>query len=233
MSNANDELNQNEKYISVNKRKAEGTNVSPSNKPKKNKIQTSLKHETDDDADNFDNDIEDENDVDYQPTDKELNEVDQPQNIPDIETTRKKKKAKKQKVAETAKNDSSVRDSIRNLQYLRLWKSDRVTWKFNKLRQVSIQKSLFCVENPMDQEMWELSLEYLAGSKGHSRQLLIEAAEKVINETDDRINADNQQELVNEVMYTRARELLQMFQQTSGGPDEIVRCFRCEVGLFI
>lgn len=115
-------------------------------------------------------------------------------------------------MAETAKVDSAVRDSIRNLQYLRLWKNDRVAWKYQKLRQLSIQKSLFRVDEPMDDEMWDLALEYLSGSQGQSRRLLVEAAEKVINETDERINVDNQQELVSEQMYTRARELLQMFQ---------------------
>lgn len=203
--------------ISANKRKAEGStnvlsNTTKKSKKPRNHTEDSEHHESGQQDIDSANDEVDDGDVDYEPTSQELQAADHPENTPNIETTRQKKKAKSQKVAETAKVDSANRDSIRNLQYLRLWKSDRCTWKFHKLRQLSIQKSLFRSEMPMDDEMWDLALEYLAGSKGQSRQLLIDAAEKVINETDERINADNQQELVNEKMYTRARELLQMFQ---------------------
>lgn len=192
--------------IVVKKRKAVET-AAPSPNPKKSK-----KPHISKDSDDEDVEKEDDGDNVYEPTTNELQAAEDPENTPNIETTRQKKKDKFQKLAIAAKSDLVVRDQLRNLQYLRLWKFDRVTWKFHKLRQLSIQKSLFRVEDPLDDELWQLSLEYLSGSKGHSRQLLIEAAEKVINETDERINPDNQQELVNDLMYTRARELLQLFQ---------------------
>lgn len=107
---------------------------------------------------------------------------------------------------------SAEREVLKNQQYLHQWKTDRNSWRFNKLRQISIQKGLFSQTQPMDDALWQLALDYLSGTKGHGREVLIKAAETVINEIDERINAENQHELVSQTQYTRARELLQMFQ---------------------
>lgn len=154
------------------------------------------------------------------PSAVELQQADRAENQPDIETTRRKKRAKHQKVVATAKVDSAQRDRLRNLEYLRLWKSNRTAWKFVKLRQISVQNHLFCDDgdeaNRIDDEMWALSLEYMSGTVGAGRQKTIEKAEQVIRRIDEKIESAaggaDENDLVRSQDYTRARELLQLLQ---------------------
>lgn len=146
------------------------------------------------------------------PSNTELVQATQPENTPNIDTTRQKKRAKHQKVVETAKVDSAQREQLRNLEYLRKWKTNKVEWKFEKLRQISIQNQLFREKDAIDDESWELAIDYMSGTKGAGREVIIKKAEEIINEIDSRINGEKNAELVKLKSYNRARELLQLLQ---------------------
>lgn len=160
---------------------------------------------------NADSDHEND-DEPYDPSSNELALATQPENKPNIDTTRQKKRAKHQKVVETAKVDSAQREVQRNLEYLRKWKTKKVEWKFEKLRQISIQNQLFREKEPIDDESWELAIEYMSGTKGAGREVIIKKAEEIINEIDSRISGEKNAELVKLKSYNRARELLQLLQ---------------------
>lgn len=192
----------------MTKRKATATTTDKSKKVKKPKKST----------EEADADSGDDNPI-VDPSAVELQQADRAENQPDIETTRRKKRAKHQKVVATAKVDSVQRDRLRNLEYLRLWKSNRTAWKFVKLRQISVQNHLFCDDgdeaNRIDDEMWALSLEYMSGTVGAGRQKTIEKAEQVIRRIDEKIESAagaDENDLVRSQDYTRARELLQLLQ---------------------
>lgn len=148
----------------------------------------------------------------HDPSSNELVLATQPENTPNIDTTRQKKRAKHQKVVETAKVDSAQREEQRNLDYLRKWKTNKDEWKFEKLRQISIQNQLFREKEAIDDEFWELAIEYMSGTKGAGREVIIKKAEEIINEIDNRISGEKNAELVKLRSYNRARELLQLLQ---------------------
>lgn len=161
-----------------------------------------------------DNEADDEDGGDdfCEPTAAELSAADRPENVPQIETTRQKKRDKHAKLQQTAKVDSAEREQLRNREYLVQWRDQRDIWKFNKLRQISVTKALFreAGDQQLDDEMWQLAMEYLCGTKGQLRQLLRDAAQKVIDDTDARIEAERNEALVQSLNYTRARSFLQM-----------------------
>lgn len=134
--------------------------------------------------------------------------------MPQIETTRQKKRDKHAKVQQMAKVDSAEREQLRNREYLEQWRDQRDIWKFNKLRQISVTKALFreAGDQQLDDELWQLAMEYLCGTKGQLRQLLRDAAQKVIDDTDARIAAERNEALVQSINYTRARSFLQMME---------------------
>lgn len=152
-----------------------------------------------------------------EPTAAELNHADRPENQPQIETTRQKKRDKRAKVESTAKVESRQREKLRDQEYLQLWRDDRAAWKFNKLRQISVGKALFVDTDPLDDETWQLAMEYLCGAQGRFRQLLREAAQKVIDDIDARIGGSSgdgvdEAQLLQSVNYGRARTFMQMLE---------------------
>lgn len=158
-----------------------------------------------------------------EPTVVEINLANRPENQPQIETTRQKKLAKHAQVQVTAKIGSLQREQLRNREYLQLWRDNRTEWKYNKLRQVSVSKALFLDTDPLDDETWHLAMEYLCGTKGHMRQLMRDAAQKVIDDVDALIGAcgsngtsdagaGNEAQLLQSVNYGRARTFMQMLE---------------------
>lgn len=158
-------------------------------------------------------DVDDDADV-FQPTLEQLKECEKPENKSAIVTGRQKKKQKHQKLLEAQKGQSLEKEKQRNDEYLRKWKNSREDWKFEKLRQISIQQTMFD-DNILSGEMWNIALEYLAGSKGSAKEKVIKMANDVIDEIDKLCEAnDNEEEkqvLVNSNKYQRARDLLQIF----------------------
>lgn len=170
-----------------------------------------------------DNDDSDENADDYmlhEPSASEVAQAMAPENQLDIETIRQKKKAKHQTNVEVNKLDSRQRERQRNSEYLHKWKHARIEWKFEKLRQISIQNNLFKDEEVGDNAAaasdddvtWAITVEYLAGTQGAARAKIVQKAEEIINDIDGRINEFNKNELVKLKNYNRAREILQLLQ---------------------
>lgn len=142
---------------------------------------------------------------------QEINESLKPENIKDIETVRQKKRKKHEKVVEINKQSSLEREILRNIEYLKKWKTNREEWKFEKLRQISIQNHLFDEQN-IDDALWRLIIEYLSGTKGAAREIIIKKSEEVINDIDSRLTETNREEMLSRKNYKRARDILQLLQ---------------------
>lgn len=131
-----------------------------------------------------------------------------------IVTGRQKKKQKHQKLVEAQKGQSAEKEKQRNAEYLQKWKHSRDSWKFEKLRQISIQQTMF-EHDKLSDDVWPLALEYLAGSKGAAKDKIVKLANDAIEEEDKRAEqqeTDEERQLIlNSVKYQRARDLLQIF----------------------
>ncbi|XP_068142047.1 uncharacterized protein DDB_G0283697 [Drosophila tropicalis] len=165
-----------------------------------------------DDQDEVD---EDQNDDEHeQPTAAQLQEAAKPENSNAIVTVRQKKKLKHLQRLEAQKEQHADKDVKRNEEYLNTWKNSRQDWKFNKLRQISIQKLAFDVEK-LSLDIWPNALEYLASSKGAAKATIIKLAEDVIQTVDKDCEQfaeeSEKQQLINSPRYQRARDLLQSF----------------------
>lgn len=129
------------------------------------------------------------------------------------------------KVHETRKDE----DNVRTIAYLTKWHANRAEWKFEKLRQINIQKNILNATLIPD-EHFEVALEYLATTKvnantflayacvsisnlpffqGAARTHIIESVEKSIEQFETRITDENREEIINSTGYKRAREVLQ------------------------
>ncbi|XP_073836478.1 uncharacterized protein [Musca autumnalis] len=186
-------------------------------KEKRSKSYTAAVDGSDDDNDEQhevgQHDNEDDDGI-RQPTLEQLKECEKPENQLAIVTGRQKKKQKHQKLLESQKEHSIEKEKQRNEEYLNKWKHCRTEWKFEKLRQISIEKYMFD-EIVVSSEFWNIALEYLAGSKGAAKDKVIKMANDVIDEVDRQCESketdEERQVLVNSVKYQRARDLLQIF----------------------
>lgn len=140
---------------------------------------------------------------------------------------RQKKRMKQAQVHEKRKDD----DNERTIAYLTKWQENREEWKFEKLRQITIQKNIL---NPIaiPEEHFALALEYLSTTKvsvsmlqrtkvdgngicllcyfqGVARTHIIEGAQKTIEKFEADINEENRDEILNSPEYKRARDVLQ------------------------
>lgn len=148
-----------------------------------------------------------------EPTQQELHESEKPENTLDIETIRQKKQKSHKKNLKIKQDQATLKESERNDQYLTRWKHSRDEWKFEKLRQVSIQKSVLD-PSKMSDESFPIALEYLAGTKGAARGLMGKAAEEDIKRLDKEFgeSPEAKNDSVKMSRYKRARELVQVLQ---------------------
>lgn len=149
-----------------------------------------------------------------EPTLEELQESEKPENLNAIVTVRQKKKQKHKQRLELQKDQTENKERYRNEDYLRKWKNSRSEWKFEKLRQISIQQTVFD-EDKIGVEMWPIALEYLSGSKGAAKAQMIKLAEQCIGVLDKQcgqeISEEEQKAIYDSSKYQRARDLLQSF----------------------
>lgn len=150
----------------------------------------------------------------HEPTLEELKESEKPENNIAIVTGRQKKKQKHQKLVDAQKGQSAEKEKQRNAEYLNKWKHARDSWKFEKLRQISIQQTMF-ESDKLDDDVWSIALEYLAGSKGSAKDKIVKLANDVIEEVDklceQQESEEQKQSIINSAKYQRARDLLQIF----------------------
>lgn len=151
---------------------------------------------------------EDENEI-REPSQEELEESMKPENQVAIETIRQKKQKSHSKNIDNWKVNVSATETRRNVEYLNKWKEDRDSWKFEKLRQISIQKCVFD-EEKLPETIWETVIAYLGGCKGRARVELIEKSEEIIK-TLDQLQV-TEPGLEKKIKYRRARDVLQILQ---------------------
>ncbi|ALC42907.1 CG15877 [Drosophila busckii] len=148
------------------------------------------------------------------PTADQLKEAAMPENLNAVVTVRQKKKQKHLKRLEAQKDQSADKEAKRNEEYLRKWRDSRQDWKFEKLRQISIQQTAFD-EKKLNDDVWTIALEYLAGSKGAGKETMIKLAEDAIQKLDKECEELSEeverQAVVDSTRYQRARQLLQSF----------------------
>ncbi|XP_016990907.1 uncharacterized protein C7orf50 homolog [Drosophila rhopaloa] len=156
----------------------------------------------------------DDDEEDSQPTKAQLEEAARPENTNAVVTVRQKKKQKHQQRLESQRNQNTNKEAKINKEYLIKWKESRQEWKFNKLRQISIQQTAFD-EEKLDAELWPTALEYLASSQGAARSKISQLAEEVIQKLDkegEKLEDEaERQKLIESTRYQRARDLLQSF----------------------
>lgn len=115
---------------------------------------------------------------------------------------------------EAQKDQSADKDAKRNEEYLRKWRDNKDEWKFVKIRQISIQRTVFD-DQKLSAELWPIALEYLSGSTGGSKKIICKLAEDVIQELDkkcEELTEDSERKsIVESTRYQRARNLLQSF----------------------
>lgn len=145
-----------------------------------------------------------------EPTREQLLESLKPENVINVQTVRQKKKKKHQKNVEVHKTNTTEKERENNEVYLKNWEN-QVNWKFEKKRQISIQKNIFD-ELEIDEDYWLIAIQYLAKSKGIAREAIIKEAENIIEKIDDKIDSTNRNEMIQNISYKRARTMLQTLQ---------------------
>ncbi|XP_060532324.1 uncharacterized protein C7orf50 homolog [Cylas formicarius] len=124
---------------------------------------------------------------------------------PKKESIRSKKREKHAQLIQEKKIKVQLDFQQKALNYLSNWKYCRSQWKFEKLRQIYLQQNLFDSDK-IPQKFWEIVLEYFSGAKGQSRQLVLDAALKIVEQE------QNSGETVQEEKIKRAQDILQYLQ---------------------
>ncbi|XP_030570857.1 uncharacterized protein C7orf50 homolog [Drosophila novamexicana] len=186
-------------------------------KASKRKIQAdqgAIKEKRSKQTDEIKEDAATDDELDGMPTAEQLEQATKPENSNAIVTVRQKKKQKHLQRLETQKDQSADKEAKRNEEYLRKWRDSRQDWKFEKLRQISIQQTAFD-EKKVSADIWPIALEYLAGSKGAAKAMISKLAEDAIQEMDKQCEQlkeeAERQAIVESTRYQRARNLLQSF----------------------
>lgn len=153
----------------------------------------------------------DEEVSDKEPTVAEMEAVYKPENQKDIETVRSKKRKNHEsnEEAKKIKKDDKVKSDIQI--YLESWKNDKDNWKFAKLKQYYLQNNCFDT-NLVEDDVWEIALEYLSGTKGQGRELILKRAKKLIDRIEEQVSKAEEKTVTDFPNYNRARQLMQTLQ---------------------
>lgn len=127
------------------------------------------------------------------------------------------KRAQKRKKHELILAEKKVKVEVtmqtKCLGYLTLWKHNRNEWKFEKLKQIWLQQSMFDSDKVPDQ-FWEILLAYIGNAKGKIRGIIVGEANKIIEEeaekqTDREGGEETVEMSFDDVKLQRARDVLQ------------------------
>lgn len=130
--------------------------------------------------------------------------------IKKVESIRERKRKKYKDLIEQKrlKNEENMQKQCLN--YISKWKHARDSWKFEKLKQIWIQKHIH--DNVMiPNEFWNLVLEYFNNGKGKTRDMLLKDSLKIVEEVDSAKDEDIPEE--KKLKYNRAREIIQHLQE--------------------
>lgn len=137
---------------------------------------------------------------------------------------KKKRKSKKKKndedgpstLMEQSKNpESELRHAMEAISYLQLWAANRDHWKFEKRKQTWLLKN--CLNATLiDDKRFEILLEYVASVKGAARKATLDEMQSIVKKNEmrsnstEQIDSQNVEESETDVMYERARQVIQM-----------------------
>lgn len=127
---------------------------------------------------------------------------------PESKRSLKRKKHAKLLEEKKLKADLNMQQSVLN--YLSKWKHARSEWKFEKLKQIWLQQNLFIVDK-LPEEFWSTVVEYLNGSKGATRKIILKGALKIIEE-EDKTEGENDDEDY-QTKLRRARDVIQSLEE--------------------
>lgn len=94
-------------------------------------------------------------------------------------------------------------------EYLKRWKYEKDDWKYQKARQIYLQKFILD-EQKVIEDVWALALEYISNTQGNGKELLINTCKSLIEKLDKK--SEVEKTLHETIEYQRARQLLQNFQ---------------------
>lgn len=125
-----------------------------------------------------------------------------------VESIREKKRKKHKELLETKRVKSEENMQKQCLNYLSKWKHAHNTWKFEKLKQIWLQKHIFD-EVKIPSDFWNVALDYFISSKGKTRNTLLQESLKIVEDVDSKDKIPEELKL----KYNRAREIVQNLQE--------------------
>lgn len=129
---------------------------------------------------------------------------------PEKAALRKKKREKrKQKKLERERKrkehaEKAGTAKVAAVDYLKQWKNDRETWKFQKVRQVWLLQNMYD-QMLLDDESFEILLEYLEGLQGKAREKTVSEAETTLEKNETEEDSSDA-----EVRFDRAKQVIQL-----------------------
>lgn len=126
------------------------------------------------------------------------------------ESIRAQKRNKYAKLLEAKQLKSELNAQQNALNYLSKWKHSRDQWKFEKLKQVWLQQSLFDLSK-IPNEFWDTTVDYFSGARGAIREKILKDALEII-EKDDNTEEENLDEEYMQKLK-RARDIVQNLQE--------------------
>lgn len=129
---------------------------------------------------------------------------------PKSESKRSLKRKKHAQLLEEKKMKGELKMQQSVLNYLSKWKHARCEWKFEKLKQIWLQQNLFVIDK-LPEEFWSTIVEYLNGSKGATRKIILKEALKII-EKEDKAEGENDDNNY-QTTLRRARDVVQTLEE--------------------
>ncbi|KAJ8949481.1 hypothetical protein NQ318_005948 [Aromia moschata] len=126
------------------------------------------------------------------------------------ESIRAQKRKKHAKLLDDKRLKAELNSQQNALNYLSLWKHNREEWKFEKLKQIWLQQSLF-EPSKIPSEFWNTVVEYFCGARGAIRTVILKSALEIIEKV-DKSEEDNTDENYLLILQ-RARDIVQNLQE--------------------
>lgn len=141
----------------------------------------------------------------------ELKEAEKPSNVPENNSIRSKKRKQHKINVESKKAKIDGKMHLEIAGYLKKWKFEKEDWKYQKSRQIFLQKFML-EEDKVIEEVWEIALEYISATQGNGKELLINTCKAFIEKIDAKCEKTEENSLLESNKYQRARILLQNLQ---------------------
>ncbi|XP_039283943.1 uncharacterized protein C7orf50 homolog [Nilaparvata lugens] len=125
----------------------------------------------------------------------------------------KKSKGSKKKSKKNSTN--SREDNDDHIKYLEAWKSDKINWKFEKVKQMRLLSGMFDAKK-LPENVFPLFVEYMKNSTGNARKTAVDKATEIIDEMEKwtSLTEEDQEKATKPDIekYERARTLIQTLE---------------------